>query len=151
MAKQKTIGDYWNDIPAPIKLGAYAIGGFMLYGKIKKEIAEYKAAQLKLDATNPIYTTPGGVTTLPGGTPITTPDFNYAQKAQSIYYLYNPTGWTSDEAGILNVLASVPGDKFKLVANYYNQTYSRDLIADLNGQLVGIWLQPWTLYKTQIV
>jgi len=151
--KQKTISDYWGEIPLPVKIGAYALTGLYIYNKITKAIAAKKAADLLTQTQNPVYNLPGGSTTLPGGTTIDLPQtFNAAQKAQTFYYFFNPEGWTSDEKGMIDTILSIPAAQFKNVAAYYAQAYpGRDMRADADSQLsTSVWGMHWNSYKTQI-
>jgi len=151
-AKKKTLTDLWAEIPGPIKFAGYAIGGFLIYNKIKNEIEAARMRKLQAQTTNPVYNLPGGSTTLPGGTTQTSGQFNAAQKAQTFYYFFNPTGWTSDESGMIETILSIPAEQFKNVANYYAQAYpGRDMRTDADSELMdSVWGLHWESYKSQI-
>ena len=152
MAKKKTeIAKAWAEVPTFIKIAGALGAAYFIYRGIKKEIERARIARTIKDQQNPEFNTPA-VTWGPEGQTLEVPASNIASLANQFYTAYNPDGWDTNEAGLVNALAKTAPQYFRLVENYYLSAYNRNLSADLEEQLGGdsLFSEIWTKYKTQI-
>lgn len=154
IAKQKNLlSDAWAKVPEPVKIGIYAFGAWKAYKFIQGEIEKERQRKILRDQQNPIYNLPSATWGLPGtGSTTTTQAPNVVTLAKEFHTAYNPDGWNTDEWALIDALAKTPPQYFRQVESYYNNTYGRNLIADLDEQLLSdeLGYGIWTKYKTQI-
>jgi hypothetical protein len=151
--RKNILSDTWEQVPQPVKLAVYAFGAWKAYQFIQSELEKARQRKILRDQQNPIYNLQTTTWGLPGtGTTTTTQTPNVVTLAQEFYNAYNPEGWNTDEWALIDTLAKTPPQYFRQVESYYNNTYGRNLINDLDEQLLSdeLGYTVWSKYKTQI-
>ena len=145
--KKSALSDTWNQIPAGIKVFLVLGSGYLVYRFVNKQILLSKQRAILRDQQNPAYNLPSIDV---DGT--TLQNTNTALLAAQFYKAYNPDGWNTDEAGLINALGKTAPQYYRLVENYYLSKYGRNLTADLDEQLGSdsLYSNLWEQYKSQI-